>query len=109
MMGANNRFIIEDGRTNERGPPEQAGRDSVAFEPQRFQPMIKVSNCFIAEDGRNYERPPEHTVDGPALCGQQSFQPAINTNNHFIMDNARNYERGIPQQCNYAATTLYEF
>ena len=41
---ANNRFITEDGRTNERGPPDQAGRDSIVFEPQRFQPMIKVNN-----------------------------------------------------------------
>ena len=102
---ANNRFIIGNKRINERGPPEQTGRDSIVFEPQRFQPTIKVNNHFIAEDGRNYERPPEHREDGPVLCGQQNFQPTINTNNHFIMEDIRNYERGIPQQGNYAATT----
>ena len=51
-------------------PQSKQGGDSVVFEPQRFQPMIKVNNRFIAEDGRNYERPPEHREDGPVLCRQ---------------------------------------
>ena len=55
---ANNRFITEDGRTNERWPPDQAGRDSVVFEPQRFQPTINMNNRFIAKDGRTNERGP---------------------------------------------------
>ena len=102
---ANNHFITEDGRTNERGPPEQPVRDLVAFEPQSFQPAIEANNRFIAEDRRNYERPLEHPEDGPTLCRQQNFQPEINTNNRFIREDTRNYERGIPQQCYYAATT----
>ena len=83
-----------------RGPPEQSGKDSNGFEPQKFQPTVKANNCFIAEDGRNYERPQENTEVDPTLGRQQNFQPTINTNNHFITEDERDNARGIPQQHN---------
>ena len=83
---------------------EQMRADPVSFEPQRFQPMIKANNRFIAEDGRNYGRSSRHAENGSVLFEQQNFQPALNMNNHFIEENSRNYERGRRQQYDQGAT-----
>ena len=81
---------------------EQMKADPITFEPQRFQPMIKANNRFIAEDGRNYGRP---TENASILFEQQNFQPAINAINHFIEENSRSYKRGRLQQYDQGAVT----
>ena len=98
----NNRFIEEDSTRSERESMEQMKADPIAFEPERFQPMIKVNNHFIAEDRRNYERP---TENDSVLFEQQNFQPVINANNHFIEENSRNYERRRLQEYEQGAVT----
>ena len=71
----NYRFIAKNGRTNERCPPDQTGRDSFSFEPKRFQPMIKANNCFITEDSRTNERGSLEQLRGdPVACKTQRLQ-----------------------------------
>ena len=92
MIKANNHFIAEDERTNEREPLDQAGREHV--EPQRSQTKINVNNHFIAEDGRRDERGPmEQMRADPISFEPQRFQPMIKANNRFIVKDGRNYGR----------------
>ena len=57
---AKNRFITDDRRYWKGRTQEQTGRESMAFDPQQFQPMIKGNNRCFAEEGRNYERSPAY-------------------------------------------------
>ena len=81
MINTNNRFITEDSRRGERGPMVQRKADPFAFEPQRFQPTIKVNNRFIKENSRNYERGRLQECDQDAVTSLQvQNNKAINRN-----------------------------
>ena len=82
---------------------EQSERGPMAFDPQQFQPMIKVNNRFFAEEGRNYVRSPAYEGEEIGIPRQQSFQPAINVNNRLIEENLEYYDKRTIQLYGYSA------
>ena len=84
---------------------EQSERGPTAFDPQQFQPMIKVNNRFFTEEGRNYVRSLVYEGEEIGLPRQQSFQPVINANNCLIEENLEYYDKRTNQLYGYSAAT----
>ena len=67
----------------------------VKYAQQRYHPMIKVNNHFIAEDRRTNGRgPSDQAGRDPVVFEPQRFQPMIKANNRFIAENRRTNEEG---------------
>ena len=101
----NNHFIADDRRYQRKLTQEQSERGPTVFDPQQFQPMIKVNNRLFAEEGRNYVRSLIHEGEEIGLPRQQSFQPAINANNHLIEENLEYHDKRTNQLYGYSTAT----